>query len=198
VRVREEPGGVRRFDDAMRAVVLALPLLTIAAPAAHAERPHPAGTALGRPGQQHRPRRHGGRQAPRRHPERDLADRRRPVWRRTAHDARGGRRGPGDRRNPPGRGLGERPTTQTNTPRLDAELWINTPGESDGECRQGPPAGQWSAPGRGPDQARERAALANAGSRTRSRGRTGGRATGRRAAARAHPARDARWAARAR
>ena len=22
-------------------------------------------------------------------------------------------------------------------------LWIRTPGESDGECRQGPPAGRW-------------------------------------------------------
>ena len=45
--------------------------------------------------------------------------------------------------NPPGRGLGERPTTTTNTPRLDAYLWIKTPGESDGECRGGPAAGQW-------------------------------------------------------
>jgi endoglucanase len=45
--------------------------------------------------------------------------------------------------NPPGRGLGERPTTATNTPRLDAYLWIKTPGESDGECRGGPPAGRW-------------------------------------------------------
>jgi endoglucanase len=45
--------------------------------------------------------------------------------------------------NPPGRGLGERPTTTTNTPRLDAYLWIKTPGESDGECRGGPAAGTW-------------------------------------------------------
>ena len=44
--------------------------------------------------------------------------------------------------NPPGRGLGERPTTTTNIPRLDAKLWIKTPGESDGECerRDQPPA----------------------------------------------------------
>jgi endoglucanase len=46
--------------------------------------------------------------------------------------------------NPPGRGLGARPTTTTNTPRLDAKLWVKTPGESDGECERGEPAaGRW-------------------------------------------------------
>ncbi|WP_443073375.1 glycoside hydrolase family 6 protein [Streptomyces sp. NBC_01451] len=45
--------------------------------------------------------------------------------------------------NPPGRALGAPPTTVTGRPRLDAQLWIKRPGESDGTCRGGPPAGQW-------------------------------------------------------
>jgi endoglucanase len=47
--------------------------------------------------------------------------------------------------NPPGRGLGARPTTRTNHPRVDAFLWIKPPGESDGECAngRGQPAGEW-------------------------------------------------------
>jgi endoglucanase len=45
--------------------------------------------------------------------------------------------------NPPGRALGARPTTTTGNPLIDAYLWIKVPGESDGTCRQGPPAGQW-------------------------------------------------------
>ncbi|GAA3892090.1 glycoside hydrolase family 6 protein [Streptomyces lacrimifluminis] len=45
--------------------------------------------------------------------------------------------------NPPGRALGTPPTTVTGRPRLDAQLWIKRPGESDGTCRGGPPAGQW-------------------------------------------------------
>jgi endoglucanase len=58
--------------------------------------------------------------------------------------------------NPPGRGLGERPSTQTMHALLDAKLWIKVPGESDGECFRGaqgpldpvrgmaaPPAGKW-------------------------------------------------------
>jgi endoglucanase len=36
--------------------------------------------------------------------------------------------------NPPGAGLGVRPTTTTGTPLLDADLWIKTPGQSDGQC----------------------------------------------------------------
>ncbi|MBT2399474.1 glycoside hydrolase family 6 protein [Streptomyces sp. ISL-100] len=39
--------------------------------------------------------------------------------------------------NPPGRGLGARPTTRTGDPLNDANLWIKTPGESDGECLRG-------------------------------------------------------------
>lgn len=60
--------------------------------------------------------------------------------------------------NPPGRGLGRRPSLQTGNPYVDAFLWIKVPGESDGECLRGtagpadpergvtaPPAGQWFA-----------------------------------------------------
>jgi endoglucanase len=46
--------------------------------------------------------------------------------------------------NPPGRALGQAPTTSTGIPRVDALLWIKPPGASDGSCRPGaPPAGQW-------------------------------------------------------
>jgi len=43
--------------------------------------------------------------------------------------------------NPPGRGLGLRSTANTGTPLLDAYLWIKVPGESDGTCTRGAPAG---------------------------------------------------------
>ena len=36
--------------------------------------------------------------------------------------------------NPPGRGVGLRPTANTGTPLLDAYLWVKIPGESDGSC----------------------------------------------------------------
>lgn len=45
--------------------------------------------------------------------------------------------------NPPGRALGRPPTADTGEPALDAYLWIKRPGESDGACKGGPPAGQW-------------------------------------------------------
>ncbi len=45
--------------------------------------------------------------------------------------------------NPAGRALGRKPTTETGNPRLDAYIWVKNPGESDGECEGGPPAGQW-------------------------------------------------------
>ena len=46
--------------------------------------------------------------------------------------------------NPPGRALGETPTTKTGNPRVDAYLWVKRPGESDGACGRGAPAaGQW-------------------------------------------------------
>ncbi|MGY1654041.1 glycoside hydrolase family 6 protein [Geodermatophilus sp. SYSU D01119] len=71
--------------------------------------------------------------------------------------------------NPPGRGLGALPTTQTGNALADAFLWLKVPGESDGSCHRGssvphpadqtpdPAAGQWF-----PEQARELLALAAA------------------------------------
>ncbi len=50
--------------------------------------------------------------------------------------------GPGsDWCNPPGRAVGERPTGSTGQLRVDAYLWVKTPGESDGTCNGGPAAG---------------------------------------------------------
>ncbi len=45
--------------------------------------------------------------------------------------------------NPPGRALGTPPTAETGEALADAFLWIKRPGESDGECRGGPAAGEW-------------------------------------------------------
>ena len=51
--------------------------------------------------------------------------------------------------NPSGRAVGELPTLTTNTPLVDAFLWIKPPGESDGTCgadqagTSAPAAGQW-------------------------------------------------------
>jgi endoglucanase len=46
--------------------------------------------------------------------------------------------------NPPGRGLGPRPTTDTGDPLADAFMWIGIPGRSDGQCHPGdPPNGTW-------------------------------------------------------
>ncbi|WP_189966350.1 glycoside hydrolase family 6 protein [Streptomyces violascens] len=45
--------------------------------------------------------------------------------------------------NPPGRALGERPTTDTGGGPVDAYVWVKRPGESDGPCRGGPRAGEW-------------------------------------------------------
>ena len=45
--------------------------------------------------------------------------------------------------NPPGRALGQVPTSQTGIDGLDAYLWIKRPGESDGNCNGGPSAGSW-------------------------------------------------------
>jgi endoglucanase len=48
--------------------------------------------------------------------------------------------------NPPGRGLGPRPTTDPGFPRVDAFLWTHPPGNSGGSCRGGPPPGTfWPA-----------------------------------------------------
>ncbi|GAA2217756.1 glycoside hydrolase family 6 protein [Streptomyces aculeolatus] len=45
--------------------------------------------------------------------------------------------------NPPGRALGRPPTTRTGVEGVAAYLWIKRPGDSDGTCRGGPPAGRW-------------------------------------------------------
>ena len=44
---------------------------------------------------------------------------------------------PQDWCNPPGRGLGARPTADTGVALLDAKLWVKVPGESDGSCTRG-------------------------------------------------------------
>jgi endoglucanase len=51
--------------------------------------------------------------------------------------------GPGDGNvcNPPGRGLGARPTTVTGSAWADAFVWGKPPGESDGSCSGGPAPG---------------------------------------------------------
>jgi endoglucanase len=45
--------------------------------------------------------------------------------------------------NPPGRGLGPRPTTSTGFANVDAFLWAHVPGNSSGSCNGGPPSGTW-------------------------------------------------------
>lgn len=45
--------------------------------------------------------------------------------------------------NPPGRKIGQAPTTNTGSPLCDGYLWLKRPGESDGECNGGPKAGVW-------------------------------------------------------
>jgi endoglucanase len=45
--------------------------------------------------------------------------------------------------NPEGRALGRPPSAETGEPLLDAFTWVKRPGESDGECKNGPAAGQW-------------------------------------------------------
>lgn len=45
--------------------------------------------------------------------------------------------------NPPERALGIPPTTHTQVEHCDAYLWIKVPGESDGTCNGGPPAGKF-------------------------------------------------------
>jgi hypothetical protein len=58
--------------------------------------------------------------------------------------------------NPPGRGLGPLPNTDTGFPRVDAFLWTHVPGNSSGPCGGGPPAGDFW-----PARAEELAARAN-------------------------------------
>lgn len=54
-----------------------------------------------------------------------------------------GRAPDGEWCNPPGRKLGAAPTTEAHYAGVDALLWIKRPGESDGTCNGGPPAGEW-------------------------------------------------------
>ena len=67
----------------------------------------------------------------------------------TSRNGNGVDRDPADKPtwcNPPGRALGQPPTTRTGVAGVDAFLWIKPPGASDGNCRPGaPPAGQWWA-----------------------------------------------------
>src|SRR5215211_184304 len=71
---------------------------------------------------------------------------------------RGAYSDPEDWCNPPGMGLGARPTARTDNGLVDAFLWVKRPGESDGSCTRGtagpedpeygtvdPPAGAWWA-----------------------------------------------------
>lgn len=73
--------------------------------------------------------------------------------------------------NPPGRGVGLRPSARTSSELADAYLWVKTPGQSDGQCNRGvagsstdpvwggiqdPAAGRWF-----PQQALELARLAS-------------------------------------
>ncbi|HSK60648.1 MAG TPA: glycoside hydrolase family 6 protein, partial [Actinomycetospora sp.] len=45
--------------------------------------------------------------------------------------------------NPPGRALGTPPTRETGSPRVAAFLWVKEPGDSDGDCRGAPTAGEF-------------------------------------------------------
>lgn len=47
--------------------------------------------------------------------------------------------------NPSGRAFGTEPGASSASPNLDAFVWVKPPGESDGECNGGPPAGQFWA-----------------------------------------------------
>lgn len=57
--------------------------------------------------------------------------------------SRNGNGATGDFCNPPGRAVGDTPTGVDDGSAQDASLWIKNPGESDGDCNGGPPAGQW-------------------------------------------------------
>ena len=45
--------------------------------------------------------------------------------------------------NPPGRALGTPPTRDTGSPQVAAFLWVKEPGDSDGDCRGAPSAGDF-------------------------------------------------------
>jgi endoglucanase len=56
--------------------------------------------------------------------------------------SRNGNGGTGEWCNVRGQALGE-PSRLVREGKLDAVLWIKAPGESDGTCNGGPPAGAW-------------------------------------------------------
>ena len=60
--------------------------------------------------------------------------------------SRNGNGSDGEWCNPSGRALGDTPRA-TNDGHHDADMWIKTPGESDGTCNGGPPAGDWWSAG---------------------------------------------------
>ena len=57
--------------------------------------------------------------------------------------SRNGRGWKGTWCNPAGAGLGKTPAVANGRTRLDATLWVKTPGASDGTCNGGPSAGTW-------------------------------------------------------
>jgi len=57
--------------------------------------------------------------------------------------SRNGKGSNGEWCNPSGRAIGTMPTSNTDSPLIDAYLWIKKPGESDGYCNGGPAAGAW-------------------------------------------------------
>lgn len=57
--------------------------------------------------------------------------------------SRNGNGSTGEWCNPSGRAIGDLPAAIAGSKPHDANLWIKTPGESDGMCNGGPPAGQW-------------------------------------------------------
>lgn len=59
----------------------------------------------------------------------------------TSRNGNGAFQGTLDWCNPPGRALGDTPTTDTGHPGIDAYVWVKPPGDSDGQCRGGPTAG---------------------------------------------------------
>ncbi len=63
----------------------------------------------------------------------------------TSRNGRGAYEGPEQPTwcNPPGRALGTPPTRDTGSPRVAAYLWVKEPGDSDGDCRGAPAAGEF-------------------------------------------------------
>jgi endoglucanase len=67
--------------------------------------------------------------------------------------SRNGQGSNGEWCNPKGRGIGTGATAATGASLVDAFFWIKRPGESDGSCNGGPPAGRWWAESSKADEA---------------------------------------------